>query len=417
MSKNPKASSPNPASTDANPKKKIPNHEPGLETRVQVKKIPIKKLMPNIDQPRHLIRPGCIGEMADSLKAIGQQTLLKVRPLTAEEKASLRKPEYEGQVVPKETLAEMGFEYMVIGGHRRLEGAKLAGFEALKCEIVDIPPEKTHFSAFMDNNLVEMDWWDLDVAIEVEHKANPKLSQRQLAKLLGLSKGKVYNALILTSLLTEDARISIMLNKDKALLPEDYHAQPLGAEADTGVKTAQPLGTQAETGTDTAQPLGAKIDTGVTNAQPLGTQAETGDDPAQQLGKEEPEYLITESILLILAKLADPDLIEETLEIVIDNRMPEVLAKKMVEWVKDGNEARDFDTKKASNKEKDPMAEAWKGLGPDIKVKHKGGEAYEIHLSVTGGQKALETAQAAQRFLKGGLTAKLVGFLMQEPKT
>ena len=77
----------------------------------------------------------------------------------------------------------------------------------------------------------------------------------------------------------------------------------------------------------------------------------------------------------------------------------------MVEWVNDGNESYNFDPKGGSNsktQKKDPLAEDWKALGPGIKVKYKGGEDYEIRLTVTGGDKALKTAKAALKAIRGG---------------
>ena len=48
--------------------------------------ISLQKIMPNPHQPRRSFREGSIQEMADSLKASGQQTPLKVCPLTEAEK-------------------------------------------------------------------------------------------------------------------------------------------------------------------------------------------------------------------------------------------------------------------------------------------------------------------------------------------
>ncbi len=82
----------------------------------------------------------------------------------------------------------------------------------------------------------------------------------------------------------------------------------------------------------------------------------------------------------------------------------------MIEWVQNGGEPHDFvrdHNEKEQNKKKDPFAEDWKDLGPNIKVKYKGGEDYEIHLAMTGGQKTLETAQADQRILEGASSPSL----------
>ena len=118
--------------------------------------------------------------------------------------------------------------------------------------------------------------------------------------------------------------------------------------------------------------------------------------------------------MLALVVLEDPWDISDTLELIIVNEMNESVAKRFIEWVNNGNEPMKFDTNpraKGNTQEEDPFTEAWKGLGPLIKVKHKGGENYEIKLAVTGGQKALEAAQAAQMALEGSVAAKLAGFL------
>jgi len=107
-----------------------------------------------------------------------------------------------------------------------------------------------------------------------------------------------------------------------------------------------------------------------------------------------------------LAGLNDPADIEYAIEAILINELPLVQVKKMVEWVNEGNDPGYFDPKDGSNgkpQEEDPLAEDWKDFGPGIKVKYKGGEDYEIHLTVTGGDKALKTARAAQKAIRGGI--------------
>src|SRR5580658_8696751 len=183
----------------------------------EIVKIQISKLMPNFYQPRRMFRPGSTQEMAKSIKELGQLTALKVRLLTAEEKASER-PDmfYRDDTVPRRYIGADGFEYLVIGGHRRLEGARLAGLETLDCIVLDITPEDTHLAALMDNSTEEMSWWDWDLAIEKEHLAFPDMTQRELAKRLGVSKTKVNNALILAKALNEGSRQMIDMNLDKS---------------------------------------------------------------------------------------------------------------------------------------------------------------------------------------------------------
>jgi ParB-like chromosome segregation protein Spo0J len=358
---------------------------------MQVQKIPISKLMPNENQPRHRFKRGSIQTLSDSMKAMGQETALKVRFLTEGEKASYLKSEIEwheaGGEKPEKTIGERGFEHLVVGGHRRLEAAKMAGFEALDCIVLDITPEQTHIASLMDNNIEEMDWWDWDLAIEAEHKTFPNMPQRELAQRLGVSKSKVNNALVLAKALDETARMVIEMN----LNPNNWDSQGrLIPDGDNDSEDEDDL------------------------VQLLDKDPQTKGSRVQPLDKPKPKYRITESILLVSAGLEDPEMMADTVEFSIYYQLNEALAKKMVEWVDDGGEPQYFDPKKASNGKnmgEDPLAEAWKGLGPNFKVKYKGGEDYEIHLAVTGEQKVLETVRATQFALEGGLTAKLAGFL------
>ena len=221
--------------------------------------------------------------MAESLKAQGQETPAKVRSLTAEEKA-----------------ANPAFEVLVIGGHRRLAGAKLAGMAALDCYILDIPPAETHRASLMDNNQEEMDWWDWDLAIEQEGKDTPGLSQEKLAKGLGVSPGKVQKALKITAVLTPTAREWVTRNLDEN------------------------------------QASGDEIE-----AEPKNATKILKNDPSPRWMKNK-GFLITESILLALADLGEPLMVERALKVVMDDYLSELETKKVVGWVQAGNEPEAF---------------------------------------------------------------------------
>ena len=77
---------------------------------------------------------------------------------------------------------------MHIGGHRRRAAAILNQTKTLKCLVEDIPPEETHHEAVLDNLHKEMDWWDWDVLIAIEHEDNPNMNQRDLADWVQLKK-------------------------------------------------------------------------------------------------------------------------------------------------------------------------------------------------------------------------------------
>jgi len=349
----------------------------------QIQKILISKIMPNEDQPRHRFRLRSIQQMADSLTSIGQQTPLKVRPLTEGEKASYSKWDIldHGSNMPPNvlTFGQQGYEYMLIGGHRRREGALLAGFETLDCIVLNIPPEDTHLASLMDNSLEEMDWWDWDLAIEKEHQDNPGLSLRQLGKRLEVSKSKAGNALLITGYLDEMCRDMISNNLNPETDNNGFRVDLPEGDPEDEAKTVQPLDTNPAPGTRLDLPQ----------------------------GRIKSDYRITESILLALAPLAELDEVLTALELIFGWEMNEGVVKRFVQWIVDGNEPRDFDPNAPSGKpqEEDPLAEEWKALRPGIKVKYKGGEDYEIHLTVTGGQKALETAKAAQKSFRRGIFA------------
>ncbi|HXL73860.1 MAG TPA: ParB N-terminal domain-containing protein, partial [bacterium] len=227
----------------------------------QIAKIPISKIIPNEDQPRHRFQAGSIQEMRDSLTALGQLDALKVRPLTEAEKASYTKWELHwhhefGDPLPDKTLGERGFEYLLIGGHRRLEGARLAGLETLDCIILNIKPEETHLASLMDNNREEMDWWDWDLAIEKERLAFPDMPQRELAKRLGVSKSKVGNALLLAKVMNEESRRMIGNNLDPTLDNDGFPVHLPAEDPDTEDNLAQTLGKTSTSGAPLAQSLG-----------------------------------------------------------------------------------------------------------------------------------------------------------------
>ncbi len=311
---------------------------------LSIQTIPLNKIMANPYQPRRRFRRGSIEEMRDSLKAIGQQTLLKVRPLTEEEKA----------LYP-------GFEYMVIGGHRRLAGAKLAGFETLDCLILPITPAETHLASLMDNNLDEMDWWDWDLAIEEEKRANPNMRQKEIGERLGKDKSKVSLAMNLLPLLNPATRELITRNLDQAKAAEDgKFLPPEKSQAGEEEKFLPPE-------------------------------------------KSKPEYEITESILVVLADLSDPLVIEKAINWVIENKLNESKAKKLVEWVKNGGKMEEFGKKEDSSDlsdEKDPMEGMWKSMVPPVGVEFKGGEDYEFKVAVKGGRTASTIYQAVRAVLE-----------------
>lgn len=117
---------------------------------LQVIEIPVDKILPNPDNPRGPIDPEDAKTMAESLIEEGQKDEVRVRHLTEAEEA--RHP---------------GYEWFMIGGHRRLAGAKLAGLPTLRAIVVEAStPEQEFLDALLDNRSEDMGWWKWDLAIE-----------------------------------------------------------------------------------------------------------------------------------------------------------------------------------------------------------------------------------------------------------
>lgn len=230
-----------------------------------IEEIPLEQIMPNPENPRGLVDPAAAQAMSESLKEVGQKTEIRVRPLTEEECT---------QFAP--------YKYLLIGGHVRLAGARLAGLKTLRCVVLEgMAPGQQALDALLDNRWEPMSWWKWDLAIErLMKKPNPP-SQRKLAAQLGFSNTKVVRAMKIMSVLTPAAR------------------EMIAAQLASG---------------DTQEPRG-------------GTSRTT-----QNKG-----FLITEIHLEVLAGLEDPSLVEKNLREVLESYLALAETKKLVEGARAGN--------------------------------------------------------------------------------
>ncbi len=220
---------------------------------LQVIEIPVDKILPNPDNPRGPIDPEDAKTMAESLIEEGQKDEVRVRHLTEAEEA--RHP---------------GYEWFMIGGHRRLAGAKLAGLPTLRAIVVEAStPEQEFLDALLDNRSEDMGWWKWDLAIEKVLKPANGEGQRKLAAQLGYNPAKINRAWKITQALSPAAR---------ALVEE--------------------------------------------SVAPRNTQNKG--------------FLITESILLALADLEDPQEVEKALTRVVEDKMTESQVRQMVANLKGG---------------------------------------------------------------------------------
>src|SRR5579883_3255899 len=162
-------------------------------TSLTVQSIPLSKIRPNPNNPRRVIHNEAVEALAASFKAVGQETPIKVRPLT-----------------PEERTADPGIEYELVGGHLRLEAAKKLGWESLNALVLDLSPDQAELAAILDNQGEDMHWLDWYIAIERRWKAHPGPSQRKIADELGVSPMTINRALKVTGFLSPSAREAIV---------------------------------------------------------------------------------------------------------------------------------------------------------------------------------------------------------------
>ncbi len=250
-----------------------------MPTLQSIQVIPLSQIRPMPNQPRQVLSQEAIDLMAESLKAIGQETSAKVRPLTP---------------VERETSGEV--QYELIGGHIRFAGAQKAGLTTLKCEVLDKTPEEAYLSAFVDNQSTDMYWLDKFLGIERLYKAVPEMTYRKLGDKLGISKDRVNHAMKVAEALTPAARQLLVASCDK-----------------------------------------------------LG-----------------PDKAISEYPIRALADLGAPQTVEQALPVVLDRNLNQPQVKKLVEWVKAGNDPAEFEVVKSQPKQKTPSAQAASSNEPSV---------------------------------------------------
>ena len=159
---------------------------------VQVVEIPLSKIRLNPRNPRKVIKPGQVEAKAASLKAIGLETPIKVRPLTEEEKQ-----------------ADPAHEYELIGGELRFRAAQSLGWPTLSAYVLEAKPGDIFRKALMDNMNQEMFWLDRYEAMEGLKKADTSLTNQALADMLEIVRPKVSRVLALMGVLSDSARAQV----------------------------------------------------------------------------------------------------------------------------------------------------------------------------------------------------------------
>jgi ParB family chromosome partitioning protein len=242
--------------------------------------VSLAKIKASTQNPRHVITQEMIDVCAASMKAIGQETPLKVRKCESVESGN-------------------DIQYELIGGHIRLEAAKRLGWESLNALVLDLTPEQAELAAIMDNQGEDMHWLDWYQAIERRMNGPEKRTQQQVAEELGVSQQMVSKAVRLLKVLNQSSREAIYYTVVKA----------------------------------------------------------------------ETEYQLPANTALLLTALEDPQKVETALKVVIDKKLTEPQAKRLVKWVKAGNKPEEYgkqpeDTETPTSNTKTPSLQ--ENRQPDI---------------------------------------------------
>ena len=131
--------------------------------------LPARSIRPNPAQPRKVVKPEALDELADSIRQHGILQPLSVR--------------------------RSGNAYELIAGERRLRAAQLAGVTDIPCIIMSMDDRESGMAAMVEN-LQRQDLDFIEEAMGIQRLLTCyAMSQEQVARLLGKSQSAVANKL------------------------------------------------------------------------------------------------------------------------------------------------------------------------------------------------------------------------------
>ncbi|MEI6136504.1 MAG: ParB/RepB/Spo0J family partition protein [Chloroflexota bacterium] len=161
--------------------------QPPRDERVPSSDVPIGDVVPNPQQPRTVMDPDRLEELAASIRMYGI-----IQPLLVTEERGV-----DGRIV-----------YQLIAGERRLRAAKAAGLERVPVTIRQTTPQELLEIAIVEN-VQRADLNPIEEAIAYQRLMEEfGLTQREVAERVGKSRTAVANTLRLTEL-PADVRASI----------------------------------------------------------------------------------------------------------------------------------------------------------------------------------------------------------------
>ena len=166
----------------------IPETETPRDARIPVNEVPIGDVVPNPQQPRTVIDPTQLEELAASIRQYGI-----IQPL----------------LVTEEHGADGSTTYQLIAGERRLRAAKAAGLETVPVTIRQTTPQELLEIAIVEN-VQRADLNPIEEALAYQRLIGEfGLTQREVAERVGKSRTAITNTLRLTEL-PADVRASII---------------------------------------------------------------------------------------------------------------------------------------------------------------------------------------------------------------
>ena len=166
----------------------IPETAAPRDARIPVNEVPIGDVVPNPQQPRTVIDPAQLEELAASIRTYGI-----IQPLLVAEERGV-----DGRLV-----------YQLIAGERRLRAAKAAGLTTVPVTIRQTTPQELLEIAIVEN-VQRADLNAIEEALAYQRLIGEfGLTQREVAERVGKSRTAIANTLRLTEL-PADVRASLI---------------------------------------------------------------------------------------------------------------------------------------------------------------------------------------------------------------
>jgi ParB family chromosome partitioning protein len=190
----------------------LPEMFPGAQA------IPLKNVRPDPENPGPPLTDQAIQELADNLAERGLVNAIKVwpdraNPLAEGVQLHPDNPRLRSDGQPW-TVGD--FKYVILAGERRYRAADRLQWPAIQGFILNPTAEEAVEINYLDNDVRDRGWWATYQSIENLIKANPYLTQRQVATKLKLDLPRVNRALRLLPLLNAEARELIVRNSNNS---------------------------------------------------------------------------------------------------------------------------------------------------------------------------------------------------------